>query len=113
MVYLIDLYQSDKTSGPVTATSGPGVETLDYAFELLSFMRSKNEVRGFLEDGRADIEASLVRIERLKAANRPKAVLAERLRLAEIRRQGRLLLLELKEIEVSTTQSNQDTEENR
>jgi hypothetical protein len=71
-------------------------------------MRSKNEVISVLQDARGNIGASLARIERLKAANKPKAVLAERIRLAEIRRQGRHLLLELKKIEISTSQTERE-----
>ena len=76
-------------------------------------MRSKIEVRGVLEDARVDVAASLRRIERLRAANEPKAVLAERIRLADIRRLGRRLLLELEEIEVSTPKTEPDRAENR
>lgn len=76
-------------------------------------MRSKIEVRGVLEDARVDVAASLLRIERLRAANEPKAVLAERIRLADIRRLGRRLLLELEEIEVSASKAESDSAENR
>lgn len=99
----------------MTALSGPGVETLSYVFKLKLYMRSKNEVMSVLQDARGDIVASLARIERLRAANKPKAVLAERIRLAEIRRQGRHLLLELEKIEASNSQTDleQGTAENR
>ena len=99
----------------MNALSGPGVETLSCVFKLKLYMRSKNEVMSVLQDARGDIGTSLARIERLKAANKPKAVLAERIRLAEIRRQGRHLILELEKIEASTSQTDleQGTAENR
>jgi hypothetical protein len=66
------------------------------------------EVRDELEALSKEIKASLKKIEELKIAKKPKAVLAERARLAEMRKRGRGLMLELGQIAKSAAEGVQN-----
>jgi hypothetical protein len=66
------------------------------------------EVRDELEQLSKEIKASLKKIEELKIAKKPKAVLAERARLAEMRKRGRGLMLELGQIAKSAAEGVQN-----
>lgn len=69
-------------------------------------VKTDREVRDELEEVRGRIMASLKKIEQLKVAEKPKAVLAERERLAELRRRGRGLMLELGQIAKSAAEGS-------
>jgi hypothetical protein len=73
---------------------------------FLDWVRTDMEVRDELEELSKEIKASLKKIEELKIAKKPKAVLAERARLAEMRKRGRGLMLELGQIAKSAGEVN-------